>query len=46
MLLLQKNVMFVRSLSPPKLAGIAPQIFADILQIRRGSMITKKNNLI
>jgi hypothetical protein len=34
--------MFVRSLSPPKPAGLDPQIFAGILQIGRGTMIAKK----
>jgi hypothetical protein len=37
-------VLFVRSLSPPKLAGLAPpkKNFADILQIGRGTMIAQK----
>jgi hypothetical protein len=41
---LSHYVLFVRSLSPSKLAGLAPQnFFAGILQIRRGTMIANKN---
>jgi hypothetical protein len=41
---LSPYVLVVRSLSPAKLAGLAPQIFfAGILQIKREAMKAKKN---
>jgi hypothetical protein len=40
---LSPYVLSVRSLSPPKPAGLAPQIFAGMLQIGCGTVIAKKN---